>query len=151
MSFVVPGRWRAPVLGLYRLVTGVLFACHGAAGLFGAFPGAQAGQAAFPQWPGWWAALIELAGGALVAVGLFTRPAALVSSGAMAYAYFSVHQPHALWPIENHGEPAVLFCWAFLLIAVTGPGHYSLDRLLGHARIGRTAGTRPPRATAGAG
>ncbi|GAB2744964.1 hypothetical protein GCM10010442_76000 [Kitasatospora kifunensis] len=85
------------------------------------------------QWPGWWAALIQLVGGALVLLGLGTSPATLLCSGSMAYAYFTVHQELALWPIENGGELSVLFCWIFLAIAVTGPGSLALDRLLGRA------------------
>ena len=116
---------------VFRVVTGFLFACHGAASLFGVLGGAHGGGT-LPtlQWPGWWAALIELVGGILVSLGLFTRSAAVVCSGSMAYAYFSVHQPNSLFPIDNGGEPAVMFCWAFLLIACLGPGAYAVDTLL---------------------
>ncbi|MFJ4474159.1 DoxX family protein [Streptomyces xanthochromogenes] len=111
------------VLAVFRLVTGLLFACHGAASLFGILGGAHGGGTVPAlQWPGWWAALIELAGGLLVGLGLFTRTAAVICSGSMAYAYFSVHQANALLPIQNGGEPAVQFCWSFLLIACLGPG-----------------------------
>ncbi|MFE3525349.1 DoxX family protein [Streptomyces sp. NPDC059161] len=86
-----------------------LFACHGAASLFGVLGGPHgAGTVPTLQRPGWWAALIELVGGALVALGLFTRTSAVICSGAMAYAYFTAHQPNALFPIDNGGEPAVL-------------------------------------------
>ncbi|MFE9535677.1 DoxX family protein [Streptomyces sp. NPDC006691] len=119
------------VQAAFRLVTGFLFACHGAASLFGVFGGAHGGGTpSLLQWPGWWAALIELAGGLLVALGLFTRTAAVICSGSMAYAYFSVHQANALLPIDNGGEPAVQFCWAFLLIACLGPGAYAVGALL---------------------
>jgi putative oxidoreductase len=116
-----------------RIVVGVLFVCHGAASLFGVLGGAagtHGGTVPFGVWPGWWAALIEFAGGLLVLVGLWTRVAALLCSGAMAFAYFTVHQPHALLPIQNGGEPAVLFCWIFLLIAVLGSGPVAIDTLL---------------------
>ncbi|MFG3283301.1 DoxX family protein [Streptomyces sp. NPDC048111] len=122
----------APVVqAVFRLVTGFLFACHGAASLFGIFGGTH-GRGTVPllQWPGWWAALIELVGGILVALGLFTRTAAVICSGSMVYAYFSVHQANALLPIDNGGEPAVQFCWAFLLIACLGPGAYAVGALL---------------------
>ncbi|MEV6114556.1 DoxX family protein [Streptomyces sp. NPDC052109] len=122
---------RPVVQAVFRLLTGFLFACHGAASLFGVLGGAHGGGTVPAlQWPGWWAAVIELAGGTLVALGLFTRTAALLCSGSMAYAYFSVHQSHALFPIDNGGEPAVMFCWAFLLIACFGPGTYALGTLL---------------------
>ncbi|KIF74264.1 DoxX family protein [Streptomyces sp. 150FB] len=113
-------------LGLFRMVLGLLFTCHGAAALFGFF-----GQDAVPAgtWPNWYASVIQLVAGVLVFVGLGTRTAALVSSGSMAYAYFTVHQPHGLFPIENGGEAPVFFCWAFLLVVFTGPGALALDRL----------------------
>jgi putative oxidoreductase len=119
---------------LVRIVIGSLFACHGTAslfGLFGAAVGTHGGTVPFGAWPGWWAAVIQLIGGVLVMLGLFTRAAALICSGSMAYAYFTVHQPHALMPIENGGELAALYCWIFLLIAAFGPGPWALDRAFG--------------------
>ncbi|MBB5868717.1 putative oxidoreductase [Allocatelliglobosispora scoriae] len=120
------------VTTLFRLVLGLLFAFHGATSIFGILGGARGtGQAiAVGVWPGWWAALIQLVGGLLVMAGLGTRIAALVCSGSMAYAYFVVHQPEGLLPLNNGGELAALFCWSFLLVAVLGPGSWSLDRLL---------------------
>ncbi|MFF5936590.1 DoxX family protein [Streptomyces sp. NPDC012508] len=129
-------------LGLFRFVIGLLFACHGAASLFGVLGGAVGGGTVpAGTWPGWYAAVIQLVGGALVAVGLGTRTAALLASGSMAYAYFKVHQPEGLFPLQNGGESAALFCWAFLLLVFTGPGALALDRLFG-ARAKR-AGERP--------
>ncbi|MFJ4572860.1 DoxX family protein [Streptomyces sp. NPDC088846] len=117
-------------LGLFRIVVGLLFACHGAASLFGVLGGAMGGGS-IPAgtWPGWYAAVIQLVGGILVVLGLGTRIAALISSGSMAYAYFKVHQPEALFPLQNGGEPSAVFCWAFLLLVFTGPGALALDRL----------------------
>lgn len=122
-------RARPYVLALYRIVVGFLFACHGAAALFGVLGGAPGRGAAVPAgvWPYWWAALIEFGGGILVLAGLGGRATALLCSGTMAYAYFVVHQPRALFPLQNAGEPAVLFCWSFLLLAVFGPGVWALD------------------------
>jgi putative oxidoreductase len=62
-----------------------------------------------------------------VLLGLFTRPTAVLCSGAMAYAYFVVHQPTGLLPVQNMGEPAALYCWIFLLIVILGPGSFALD------------------------
>ncbi|MFG3245584.1 DoxX family protein [Streptomyces sp. NPDC048187] len=120
------------VLGLFRIVVSLLFVCHGAASLFGVLGGAagSGGTIDAGTWPGWYAAVIQLVGGSLVLLGLGTRPAALICSGSMAYAYFKVHQPNALWPMENGGEASVMFCWAFLLLAVTGSGAFGADRLL---------------------
>ncbi|MEV0825144.1 DoxX family protein [Nonomuraea rubra] len=114
-------------LACYRFVTGLLFACHGAATLFNVLGGPAGPAPAFMQWPGWWAAVIELVAGTLVVLGVAARAAAVLCSGTMAYAYFVVHQPQALFPIENGGEKAALFCWAFLLIAVLGPGRWALS------------------------
>ncbi|MEV0429853.1 DoxX family protein [Micromonospora sp. NPDC050495] len=133
---MIPAQLSGPVLSLYRVVVGALFLCHGAASIFGVLGGNRGSGAAIPfaTWPGWWAALIQLVCGALVLVGLFTRPAALLASGSMAYAYFTVHQPHELLPIQNGGELAALFCWSFLLVAVLGPGSWALDAALARRR-----------------
>ncbi|NYI03616.1 DoxX family protein [Allostreptomyces psammosilenae] len=131
MSLSFPERWTSVILGLNRMVFGLLFACHGAATLFGVLGGPHGGHS--PElfaWPSWWAAAIQLVGGALVLVGLGTRPAALLCSGSMAYAYFVVHQPEGLWPLQNGGEPSAMYCWAFLAVAAVGPGAFSLDGLL---------------------
>ncbi|THA33141.1 DoxX family protein [Streptomyces sp. A1277] len=118
------------VLALFRIVVGLLFACHGAASVFGVLGGARGGGS-IPAgtWPGWYAAVIQLIGGVLVALGLGTRVAALISSGSMAYAYFSVHQSGGLFPLQNGGEPSAVYCWVFLLLVFTGPGAFALDRL----------------------
>ncbi|WP_327639740.1 DoxX family protein [Kribbella sp. NBC_00482] len=118
-------RFQKEVIAVFRIVVGFLFATHGAAALFGVLGTEQVG--AF-VWPSWWAALIQTIGGALVMVGLGTRYAALLCSGSMAYAYFSVHQAGALLPVQNGGEKAALFCFAFLLIAVLGNGAWSVQR-----------------------
>jgi putative oxidoreductase len=124
-------RFYGPVISLFRVVVGLLFICHGAASIFGVLGGAVGTHKALPigMWPGWWAALIQLICGALVLVGLATRLAGTLASGSMAYAYFTVHIEHAVWPIQNGGELAVLFCWSFLLLVVTGAGPWSLDAL----------------------
>ncbi|AAZ54142.1 putative integral membrane protein [Thermobifida fusca YX] len=139
-------RYHGPVLALFRIVVGLMFLCHGVASLFGVLGGNQGtGQAVeFASWPGWWAALIQLVCGALVLLGLFTRPSAALASGSMAYAYFVVHQPHALLPLNNGGELAAMYCWAFFLIAILGPGAWALD----HFILRRSSGTQQ-RLTAG--
>ncbi|WKV70360.1 DoxX family protein [Streptomyces sp. PCS3-D2] len=117
-------------IGLFRIVTGLLFASHGAASLFGVLGGAHGGgTVAAGTWPGWYAAVIQLVAGALVLLGLGTRAAAFAASGSMAYAYFTVHQPGALWPLQNGGEASAMFCWAFLLLVFTGPGALALGSL----------------------
>ena len=129
---------------VYRIVLGLLISCHGASTLFGFFGGSLGtSKTVSPtQWPGGTAALIQLVCGLLILVGLATRPAAVLLSGAMAYAYFSVHQKHALLPIQNGGEPAALFCWGFLMIAILGAGPWSADAALARLR-GRSGAAQP--------
>ena len=111
---------------LFRIVTGFLFIFHGLQkfGMYG-------GQAVDLSTRYGAAAVIEVAGGALVMVGLFAGPAAFICSGEMAAAYFMAHAPQAFWPIQNRGELAVLYCFAFLYIAIRGSGIWSLDWLRG--------------------
>ncbi|MET8142362.1 DoxX family protein [Sphaerisporangium sp. NPDC005288] len=135
-------RFSGPVLSLFRFVTGLLFLCHGLSSVFGVLGGNRGSGHAIPfgTWPGWWAAAIQLVFGALVLVGLFTRVSAVLASGSMAYAYFTVHQPQALLPLNNGGEAAAMFCWAFLLIAVLGPGVWALDTVLQRSRATEPGG-----------
>jgi putative oxidoreductase len=127
----IAAKLQAPALAATRVVVSFLFILHGFVGLFGAFGGVDGmgGTISVLSWPGGPASLIHLVAGAFVMVGLFTRPAALLCSGAMAYAYFTVHQPIALLPIPNGGEPAALYAWIFLLIGILGPGAFAIDRL----------------------
>ena len=118
-------RYTPAALALFRIVIGFLFALHGTAKLFG-WPATKSGAVPFGTWPYWWAGVIELAVGVLVALGLFTRIAAVIGSGPMAFAYFTEHQAKGLLPIENGGELATLYCFAFLLIALIGPGAFAL-------------------------
>ncbi|MFG2029758.1 DoxX family protein [Streptomyces sp. NPDC048825] len=131
-------------IGLFRIVIGLLFACHGVMSLFGEFGGAdgKGGTIEPTTWPNGYAAVIELVGGSLVLLGLGTRIAAFIASGAMAYAYFKVHQPQALWPIENQGEGAAMFCWSMFLLVFTGSGALGLDRLFSRRTSSSTANSR---------
>lgn len=118
------------VLSIFRIVFGLLFTLHGTQKLLG-FPTAmESGTVPMGTWPYWYAGVIELVLGLLILTGLFTRIAAFVASGEMAYAYFSAHLPKAFWPIDNGGEPAVLFCFGFLLLVFVGGGSIALDSVL---------------------
>ena len=117
--------YHSPVLGLFRIVIGFLFAIHGTTKLF-AWPVSQGGAAPVGSWPYWWAGVIETVVGVLVLFGLFTRIAALIGSGEMAFAYFTQHQPKALWPIENGGELSILYCFSLFLIAFAGAGAFAI-------------------------
>ena len=134
----MPATLRYGVLTFFRVAVSFLFLSHGIASLFGVLGGAVPHGGSIPvgTWPGWYAAVIQLATGLLVGFGLFTLPAALLASGSMAYAYFTVHQKVDLFPILNHGEAAAMFALAFLLIAVLEVGPWSLDAVLAR-RLGR--------------
>ncbi len=123
-------RARAVTHFLLRVVVGFLFMHHGGQKLFGWFGGIppNGGPAPLGTQAGI-AGVIEFLGGLLVLLGLFTRPVAFVLAGEMAVAYFQFHQPQGLAPIQNHGEPAVLYCFLFLFLAAWGPGEWSLDAL----------------------
>jgi putative oxidoreductase len=118
-------RFATPAYTLFRMVTGMLFACHGAQKILGLFGGTRMTAPRMLV-----AGSIELVGGTLIVVGLFGALAAFVASGEMAFAYFTAHAPHGFWPIVNHGELAVLYCFAFLFIAASGSGRWSLDARL---------------------
>jgi putative oxidoreductase len=122
-------RW---ALALLRIVSGLLFICPGALKILGWFGGMPAGFALTPllRAAGW----IELVGGTLILIGLFTRPAAFICSGEMCFAYFIGHFPKGFWPVQNHGEPAVLFCFIFLFLSAAGAGPLSLDGLIAARR-----------------
>lgn len=113
------------VLGVFRILVGLMFAMHGTSKLF-AFPSGS--PVAFGAWPAWWAGVLEVALGLLIAIGLFTRPAAFIASGMMAVAYFWMHFPDGFWPIDNGGEAAVLYSFVFLLLVFIGPGALTVSR-----------------------
>ncbi|GFE57119.1 DoxX family protein [Geobacter sp. AOG1] len=111
---------------LMRIVVGFLFLWHGAQKLFGFPMGMPPGVPPFITYVG---GSIELVGGILVMVGLFTHWAAFIASGEMAVAYWMAHGPKALLPIQNNGELAVIYCFVFLFIAAQGGGIWSIDSL----------------------
>lgn len=118
--------WTPRVLGILRIVTGLLYLQHGTAKLFGVphvamFDGLQLFSLLGL------AGMLELVGGLLMLAGLFTRITAFVLSGEMAAAYFIAHAPNGLLPILNQGELAVVYCFLFLYFSVAGPGEFSID------------------------
>ena len=112
------------ILGITRILFGVLMACHGAQKVVGVFGGMPAGA---PKATVWTAGPIELLCGVLVAIGFSTRPAAFILSGLMAFAYFMGHAPNGFWPNVNGGELAVVYCWLALYFAAQGPGAWVVD------------------------
>lgn len=125
---MIPERYAPQVFALFRIVAGFLFLFHGAQKLLGLFGGMGGGGATASMLSMmWFAGVIELVGGLLIMIGLFARIAAFIASGEMAVAYFMVHQPQGAWPIQNQGELAALYCFAFLYIAARGAGVWSAD------------------------
>lgn len=118
------GRYSPQILGVTRIVVGLLFLEHGLMKLVG-FP-APMGHGALPPMI-LAAGLIEVIGGALVALGLWSRCAAFVCSGEMAFAYFISHFPRGLYPSLNGGDAAILFCFIFLYLAAAGPGSFAVN------------------------
>jgi putative oxidoreductase len=111
-----------------RIVSGFLFACHGAQKLLGAFGGMPPGFEAKMFNLVWFGGVIELVGGSLIALGVRTQVAAFICSGEMAVAYFMAHQRGGLLPIQNKGELAVMYCFVFLYLATNGGGPFALER-----------------------
>jgi len=124
MSFL--NRFAGQFYSFLRLIVGFLFACHGAQKLFGVLGGTQLLHIPLMFVAG----IIEFFGGLLIALGVFTAYAAFIASGEMGFAYFMVHAPQGFWPIRNHGELAVVYCFLFLYIASSGDGAWSLRSLL---------------------
>ena len=122
---MIPERYASTIYAIVRIVFGFLFLVHGLQKLFGMFDGTVVPLGSLLGV----AAMVELIGGILIILGLFTRLAAFIASGQMAAAYFIAHLPQAFWPVQNNGEPAVLFCFAFLYLAVRGAGSLSVDGL----------------------
>lgn len=119
-----------------RIVIGFLFLLHGLEKLFGMF-GADPVELISRLGV---AGLLEAVGGALILLGLFTRPVAFILAGEMAFAYFTAHLPRGLVPLMNGGERAVFYSWVFLFFAANGAGVFSLDRLFRARRGSREAG-----------
>ena len=124
-------RWSPQLLSILRVITGFLFIAHGTQKWFG-FPAPSQQPLDVMSRIGV-AGTLELVGGALMIIGLFTRPVAFILSGLMAFAYFLAHAPQGFWPLVNRGELAVLYCFVFLYLAAAGAGPWSVD----HAMRGR--------------
>ena len=109
-----------------RIIAGVLFLAHGVVKLFGFPEGAQPGQVEIASLFGV-GAILELVGGALLALGAFTRPVAFILAGEMAVAYWMFHFPQSPYPAVNGGDAAILYCFIFLYLLAAGPGAWSVD------------------------
>ena len=118
------------VRSILRIMAGLIFMAHGTAKLLG-FPASDMNPPIGSLF--WFAGCIELAGGALIAVGLFTRPVAFIASGMCAFAYFLAHAPQNFFPVLNGGDAAILYCFVFLYFVFAGPGPLSVDAMRGKA------------------
>jgi len=121
-------------LSVLRFIAGFLFLQHGTQKLFGFPMPPPGGKPPLGSLYGV-AGLMEFIGGALIMIGLLTRPVAFLLSGQMAVAYFTVHAPQGFWPSKNQGETAVFFCFLFLYFFFAGPGPWSLDALFGFTAL----------------
>ena len=122
--------WAPRVLSVVRIVAGLIFLAHGTQKLLG-FPASDMNPPVFSIF--WLAGLIELVAGTLITIGLFTRPAAFIASGSMAFAYFIAHAPQNFFPALNGGDAAILYCFFFLYLVFAGPGTWSVDAQRGAA------------------
>ncbi|WP_309662307.1 DoxX family protein [Sphingomonas sp.] len=127
-------RYEQHALGVLRIVTAVLFIGHAVVKLFGFPPGAAPGPQALTSLFGI-AGLIELVVGVLILVGFQTRIAAFLAAGEMAIGYWTVHAPASIYPVANHGEGAILFCFIFLYLVFAGPGVWSVDASGGRSPV----------------
>ncbi len=131
-TFISRNQAAAIAVFLLRIVTGIMFLQAGGMKLFGWFGGIPGGPPPLLSQVGI-GGILEFFGGSAIVLGIFTRPVAFLLSGEMAVAYWQFHAPKGNWPIENHGEPAVLFCFIFLFFAACGGGRWSADAMITNA------------------
>ena len=124
---IIPASWQSPLHAALRIIAGLLFLEHGLTKLihWPATESFPAGQDLPPMMLA--AGILETVGGLLITAGFFTRITAFILAGMMAVAYFMAHFPHSLFPVQNGGDAAVLFCFVFLFLAAAGAGPYSVD------------------------
>jgi putative oxidoreductase len=112
-------------LAALRIIAALLFIAHGSQKLLG-FPAAEFSPPMFSIF--WFAGVIEIVSGLLILFGFFTRPAAFIASGTMAFAYWMAHAPSNFFPVNNGGDAAILFCFVFLFLVFAGPGAWSVNK-----------------------
>jgi putative oxidoreductase len=128
---IIPARWSPQLRSALRIMAAFGYMSHGTQKLF-VFPSEGQGQAVQLLSIYGLAGVIETVCGGLLLVGFLSRPAAFLAAGEMAVAYFWAHLPHSFWPILNHGELALVYCFTWLFIAASGPGPWSVDALRGN-------------------
>lgn len=138
-------KYEARIYAVMRIVIGLLFWCHGLQKVFGLFEGRLPPLLSLSGVAG----MTELVTGLMMAAGFFVGAAAFVSSGLMAVGYFMIHFGKGFWPIENHGELAVVYCFVFLYMASRGAGVWSLDAALNREPNRTPTGTWGRRSVSG--
>jgi len=130
-----PAPWPGRMLSIFRIIAGLVFITFGTMKVFN-LPPLPPGQPPIPLMSqAGIGGMMEIVGGVLIVLGLFTRPVAFILSGEMAVAYWQFHAPQSMWPSSNMGTPAIMYCFFFLYLVFAGPGPWSLD-----ARIARRRG-----------
>ena len=138
-------RWEPQLLSVMRIAVALLFMEHGTQKLFELpFPAPRPPPEAFTL--GWFAGIVEFVGGGLMALGLWTRYAAFIASGTMAFAYFISHEPRGFYPIFNGGDRVILYSFVFLFFTIAGAGPWSVDALLGRRKVKMSTVQRPSHA-----
>jgi putative oxidoreductase len=128
MESTLQSVWAPRLLSILRIVAALIFFEHGTQKLFGFPPSERAGPELFSLMG--LTGILETVGGALLLIGLFTRPVAFILSGMMAVAYWMAHAPQSVYPISNGGDAAILYCFVFLYLFAAGGGPWSLDAWL---------------------
>jgi len=137
------GAWTPQMLSILRIVSGLIFLEHGMQKFLSFPPGQSAGIGLALDTPAAYAGIVEFVAGLLITLGLFTRPAAFLASGTMAVAYWIAHAPQDVFPVNNGGDAAILYCFVFLYLVFTGPGPWSIDAArTARARMSPARGAR---------
>lgn len=142
MSIFEPARspWPSRMLVILRVIPGLIFFSAGAMKIFG-YPPMPPGSPPIPLMSQMGiGGMMEVTGGLLIVLGLFTRPVAFLLAGEMAVAYFQFHAPQGFFPTTNNGQPAVLYCFIFLYLVFSGAGEWSLDAMIARSRGERVGG-----------
>ena len=140
-----PSPWSGRMLAIFRIAAGLMFITAGTTKLFNFPANPMPGAPPIELWSQMGiGSVLEIVGGTLIVLGLFTRPTAFILAGEMAVAYFQFHQPQAFWPTANGGLGAVMYCFFYLYLIFAGAGDWSLDGVIHRSRARRRAPATAP-------